>query len=661
MSQQDKQQRIETLSERLLRYQYEYHVLDAPTISDEVYDQLLHQLIDLEEQNPQLKWSNSPTDRVGGKSIDSFESVELPIRQYSLDNVFDENSLEKWVDRVSRAVAVDKAELEFVCELKIDGLKVVLIYESGNLVQALTRGDGLVGEDVTHNIKTIQSVPLRLSKDVDIIVEGEVWLGKSDFVRINNERASDELPLFANPRNAAAGTLRQLDPKIAAGRNLSMFVYEANLATDTHIEKLKQLGNLGFWVNPEFAVIDSISGITDFYNRWVPRRHEQNYDVDGMVIKLNDNKLRDEAGYTAKSPRWAVAYKFPAEQVTTKIEDIVLQVGRTGVVTPVAELEPVVVAGSTVSRATLHNEDEIKRLDVRIGDTVILQKAGDIIPQVVQVLTEFRPKNSKPYRFPKQVEQCGGDGSIERIPGQAAYRCVTLDSTELLKQRLTYFASKKCFDIDGLGPQIIEVLVDENLVKSYADIFRLQKNTLINLDRFAEKSADNLIAAIQESRQITLPRLLTSLSIDGVGEEVAKLLVKNGFNDLEKLEAASVSELERINGLGPKLARNIFEWFRASSNMSMLDDLLAEITLKQIKPTERNDLEGLTFVVTGTLKKLSRSDIKKIIENRGGKVGSSVSIKTNYLVVGNNPGSKLKQANEIGVKILTEEQFYELI
>lgn len=656
------QSRIAELIKQIRRLQYEYYALDAPTVTDQVFDSLMRELSDLESRYPEFKLPDSPTNKVGGVVIDRFNSYPLPTKQYSLDNLFGLKELEKWIARTTKNT---DQELKYVCELKIDGLKVVLEYRRGRLFRALTRGDGVVGEDVTHNIKTIKSIPNTLREPVDIVVVGEIWLSKSEFDRINKDRDDQELPIFANPRNAAAGTLRQLDSAVAAARKLDSFIYEVDSQEGTkldQVQKLAYLEALGFKVNQNHELVQSTKDIEAIYQNWAPKRHKEDYDIDGLVIKVNSAMTRNQLGFTAKAPRWAVAYKFPAEQVTTVVRAITLQVGRTGVITPVAELDPVFVSGSTVSRATLHNEDEINRLDVRVGDTIVLQKAGDIIPQVVAVLKEFRGPTAQKYKFPKTVSGCGGDGSIERIPGQVAYRCRVLDSSEMLKQRLTYFASKKCFDIDGLGPQIVDVLVETGLVKTYADLFTLQKSDLESLDRFADKSAENLINAISAAKNIALPRLLTALSIAGVGEEVARLLVDSGYDTIEKLKSATVLDLESISGIGPVLARNIVEWFATDANHVDLEALLQCINIKKSNTTvSSNVLSGKVFVITGVLPTLSREDAKKIIIDNGGKVSSTISGSTNYLLAGEKPGSKLNKAKDLGVQAITEDEFFQMI
>ena len=564
--------------------------------------------------------------------------------------------------------------LTYVCELKIDGLKVVLEYESGLLVRAATRGDGVVGEDVTMNVRTIESVPLRLSQPVDIIVEGEVWMRKSSLEALNKVRADAGEPLFANPRNVAAGSIRQLDPKIAAARKLEMFVYDVaryekngkDITPRSQKAELELLRELGFKVNSHFEVCKNIDEVISYWEKWQKKSKKEDYWIDGVVIKVNERDFQETLGYTGKAPRFAIAFKFPAEQVTTVVEDIVLQVGRTGVITPVAHLTAVQVAGTTVSRATLHNEDEIKRLDVRIGDTVILQKAGDVIPQVVKVLTELRPAKSKPYRFPTHIPECGGDGRIERIDGQVAYRCVAPSSFNQEKRKLYHFVSKHAFDIEDCGPKVIDALLEANLIAagSLADLFTLTKGDVLTLPRFAEKSADNLISSIAAARKVTLPRLIIGLSIPQVGEETA-YDIANAFGTIEKIAAAKPEDYENVYGIGDVVAQALYSWFRDKDNMKRLNDLLKLIEVEKMpvqaaKKATNSAIAGKTFVLTGTLPTLSRDDAKEMIRKAGGDVSASVSAKTDYVLAGESAGTKLDKARGLGVRIISEEEFKKL-
>lgn len=657
--------RLNKLKEILDRHRYLYYVLDKPEISDEAYDSLYRELEDIEKDNPELITPDSPTQRVGGEPLKEFNKITHTSQQWSFDDIFDFDDLVKWEEKVKnfmRKAGIERENIEYCCELKIDGLKIILTYRDGKLIQGATRGDGLVGEDVTSNIKTIQSIPISLKKNIDINVVGEVWLGKKNLKVINKEREKSGEPVYANTRNLAAGSLRQLDPKITASRKLDSFIYDIDYVgqgnIESQIDEIRLLSDLGFKTNTYTKVFDSIQGIQKFYEEWTKKKHDLEYELDGIVIKINSVKIQKELGYTAKSPRWAVAYKFPAEQVTTVVEDIVLQVGRTGVLTPVAHLTPVRVAGSTVSRATLHNEDEIKRLDVRIGDTVILQKAGDVIPDIVSVVTELRPKNSKPYKFPNRVAACGGDGSIERIPSEAAWRCVSNDSFDQISRKYHYFVSKKCFDIDGMGPKILDILLEEGLINSFADIFTLKRGDLLSLPRFAEKSVDNLLESIEKSRKVTLPRFLASLSISQVGEETAYDIAKH-FGSIELIQNAKYEEIESIYGVGPIVAKSLFDWFGDKENQKIIKDLLKQIEIEKVSSTDLK-LSGKSFVFTGTIN-MDRVEAQELVRKLGGEVSSSVSKNTSYVVAGENAGSKLDKANELGVKVIDEQEFIKMV
>jgi len=658
------------LSELITHHAHLYHSLDAPEISDEAYDSLVRELQEIESKYPGLKQPGGVEERVGGQPLKEFAKVKHRTRQWSFDDAFDFEELKRWETRARNFM--DKAGLagekvEYCCELKIDGLKIILAYEQGHLVQGATRGDGVVGEDVTQNVKTIRSVPLSLRRDIDITVVGEAWISQEDLREINASRALKGEPSYANTRNLAAGSLRQLDPKITASRRLDSFIYDIDALDSeesfpkTQSEELELLRELGFQANPHFAVFGSLEEVQEYYTMWNEKRHDLPYGLDGIVIKINSRKIQDALGYTGKSPRWGIAYKFPAEQVTTVVEDIVLQIGRTGVLTPVAHLRPVTVAGSTVSRATLHNEDEIRRLDVRIGDTVILQKAGDVIPDIVSVVKELRTGKEKFFEFPTHVPQCGGDGRIERVPGQAAWRCVYKNSFAQQKRKFYHFVSKKAFDIDSLGPKIIDLLLEHNLINEYVDIFTLKKGDLLELPRFAEKSVDNLLSSVQTARHVTLARLLIAISIPQVGEETAHDLAKR-FETLGKLRKATFSELEVIPGIGPIIAQSIVDFFAAEENKKMIDNLLQEIIIeKAASAAVSQNLAGKTFVLTGTLSTMSRDEAKEKIRQHGGDVSGSVSKETDYVVAGEKAGSKLSQAQKLGVTVLSEEEFLKML
>ncbi|MGM0629466.1 MAG: NAD-dependent DNA ligase LigA [Patescibacteria group bacterium] len=658
------EKKIENLRREIRRHNYNYYVLDKPEISDAAYDSLMQELLELEEKYPQYKTADSPTKRVGGEPLEGFEKIEHLVPQWSFNNAFTEEELREFDTRVKKSLKYDPT---YISELKIDGFKIVLNYEKGVLKTGATRGDGKMGEDVTENIKRIGSIPLRLSEEIDLVAEGEIWMGKSEFDRVNRYKQEIGESVFANPRNAAAGTIRQLDPSVVSKRHLDSFIYNIGRTEKTDLktqtDKLELLKKLGFKVNPHYRLCQNIEEAIEHWREWKEGTETQDYLVDGTVIKVNEINLQNELGYTSKAPRFSIAFKFPAEQAATTIEDVLFQVGRTGVITPVAKLKPTLVDGSTVSRATLHNEDEIKRLDTRIGDTVIVQKAGDVIPDIVKVVKEIRTGKEKPIKFPKRVEGCGGNGAIERIPGQAMYRCVTSDSNEILRQKLVHFASKKAFNIDGLGPAIIDKLLDVGLVSSYADIFTLKQGDLEELPGFAKRSAENLLSAVNESRRVSLPQLLVGLSIPHVGEEAARILARE-FRKLDNIKKAETENFEAVDGIGPVMAEAIKNWFRDEVNVKALNKLLKEIDIKE--PYEERSLEGKlmgkTLVLTGTLSEMNRDEASEKVRKEGGKISSSVSASTDYLVIGKDPGnSKKKQAEKLGVTIIKEEEFLQML
>lgn len=644
-----------------------YHSLDAPEISDAAYDALVRELVDLEERYPSLVVPTSPTQRVGDAPAAQFKKVKHSVRQWSFDNVFTEDEFAAWDARIRRLAERD---VSYVCEHKIDGLKIVLEYERGMLVRGLTRGNGVVGEDITANIRTIQNIPLELTHPLTLTVIGEAWLSHAEFERINKEREQHGEALFANPRNAAAGSLRQLDPRIAAGRRLSSFIYDIGrlppgtksiTVPKTQAEELALLQELGFKVNPHRAVAKGVNEVIAYYRTWEKKRSSEPYEMDGVVVKVNDLRLQEELGYTAKAPRYAVAMKFPAEQVTTKVEDIVLQVGRTGVLTPVAHLAPVLVAGSTVSRATLHNEDEIRRLDVRIGDTVVIQKAGDVIPDIVRVLTELRTGKEKPYTFPERVAACGGSGRIERIPGQAAWRCVERNSLEQQKRIFAHFVSRKALDVQGVGERITSMLLDRGLINTFDDLFTLEAGDFLTLEGFADVSAKKAVEAIEHARKVPLARLVFGLSIDHVGEETARILAEE-FGTLARLARASEEQLRAVDGVGDVVASSIARWFKEKQNAAMLKRLVAHLEIEEeAKKKSDGPLAGATLVLTGSLKSMTREEAAERIRSAGGKVANSVSKKTAYVIAGADPGSKLQKAADLGITILTEQQFVQLV
>jgi DNA ligase (NAD+) len=660
--------RVEKLRKTIEHHRYLYHVHDKEDISPQALDSLKHELAILEKKYPKLITPDSPTQRVSGAPLPSFKKLEHKIRQWSFNDVFSEDEVREFDTRIKKILSKHfnkKITPTYTCELKIDGLKIVLTYENGLLKTAATRGDGKIGEDVTHNVKTIESVPLKLKKNVSVVAEGEIWLSKKELSRINLLRKKRGDTPFANPRNAAAGSIRQLDPRIAAERHLDSFVYDLaninNSSINTQVEELAFLKDLGFKVNKHYKHCKDFNDIISFWEKWKKRASAEQYLLDGVVVKVNEKKYQDVLGYTGKAPRFAVAFKFPAEQVTTTIKDITIQVGRTGVLTPVALLLPVKVAGSMVSRATLHNEDEIKRLDVRIGDTVIIQKAGDVIPDIVSVVTEMRTGLEKRYNFPTHVTDCGGDGRIERVPGQVAYRCVNKDSFAQKRRKFYHFVSKKAFNIEGLGPKIVDLLLDQKLVSSPDEIFILTEDDLHELPGFKDKAARNIIQSIYKSTKISLPRFLYSLSINHVGEETAEYIA-HVFGDIERISTASKEELESLEGVGCVVADTIYKWFRNKNNLLLLRRLLQHVEIISDKTTlKKLSLGGKRFVLTGSLRTLTRDEAREKIRALGGKISGSVSRSTDFLVVGESPGSKYKEARALEIHTLTENELLDMI
>lgn len=657
--------RHKSLVEAIDHYRYQYHVLDISEISEAALDSLKRELSELEAKYPELITPASPSQRVAGSPLPQFKKVPHQIPQWSFSDAFSPEEVREFDARVRRFL--EGGAPSYACELKIDGLKVVLTYEGGLLSTAATRGNGEVGEDVTHNVRTIESVPLRLTRAIDCIVEGEVWLPEKELARINKERERAGEDAFMNPRNAAAGTIRQLDPKITASRNLSMFVYDVARTSEelpeTQGEELQYLRDLGFKVNPHFRVVPAIEGVIAFWEEWKTEGRTQGYWIDGIVVKVNERALQERLGYTGKGPRYAIAFKFPAEQVTTIVEGIHFQVGRTGVITPVAHMKPVAVAGTIVSRATLHNEDEIKRLDLRVGDTVILEKAGDVIPQVVKVLTEFRKKGARPFTWPTRIDECGGDGRIERVPGEAAWRCVDRNSFGQQARRFEYFVSRRALDIDGMGEKIVEQLLTEGLIANFDDIFTLEVGDIESLEGFGELSAKNLIEAIDKAREVRLSRLLTGLGIPQVGEETALDLSRH-FGTLDALMGASEEELLAINGVGEKVATEIRRWFSLKENKELLKRLKLHLSIMQDEaPKRRTDsfFSGKTIVLTGSLSAMSRDEAKAKLQALGADVAGSVSKKTDAVVAGEEAGSKLDRARELGVRVIEEDEFLALL
>ena len=665
------QKRLALLRKLIAHHQHLYHTKDAPEITDEAYDSLLHELEALELRTDGV--FSAVSNAIGSDVNMAFTKVTHQFRQWSFDKAFNFDELDDWEARLAKQLAAADTtvpQVTFIAEHKIDGLKLILTYKSGVLTNAVTRGDGTVGEDVTHTARTLTDIPSSLNNNIDIVVVGEVWLARKEFERINSVRAVNEEPLFANPRNAAAGSLRQLDPEVARSRNLSMYCYDidfinvkqTNVPTpQTQMEELTVLKTLGFNVNPYATLCTTTKTIHEFYSTWAEKRQTLPYGIDGIVLKVNEIKTQNILGYTARAPRFGIALKFSAEQVTTIVEGISLQVGRTGVVTPVAYLKPVLVDGSTVARATLHNEDQIKRLDVRVGDTVIIQKAGDIIPEVVEVILALRPEKTKPYKFPKTVSECGGDGAIERIVGEAAYRCVSLDSNFLHRKRLHYFVSKAGLNIDGVGPRIIDQLLEVGLIKESSDLFTLKVEAVEALPGFKHQAAQNVITAIKNAKSQPLSRLLVAFGINLVGEETARLITKE-FPTVAALQKASVRDLENIHGVGLGVAESLHWWLAIEKNRKIVQDLLKHIQLTE--PTTKKVskvLTGKKIVLTGTLEQYSRDEVKELIRAHGGLVSSSVSKKTDYVLAGAQAGSKVDEARTLGVPLLSEAEFRALI
>ena len=686
----DVRNRYSKLKTSINHYRTLYHVYDREEISQEALDSLKHELSELEAQYPELITPDSPSQRVAGKPLPGFKKVRHKVAQWSFNDAFSGDEMREFDARVKRFLKSEgiMGHPTYVCELKIDGLKIVFEYEKGLLKTAATRGDGLVGEDVTHNIRTIEGVPLSLERPLDIIVEGEVWMSSKNLEALNRKRAADGEPPFANPRNVAAGSIRQLDPSIAAARKLDVFIYDVAKTSEkfppTQYEELEYLRRLGFKVNPHHVLAKTIDECIDFWETWrrpegsarrdaaqrgSARREDLEYWIDGIVVKVNERKYEEALGYTGKAPRFAIAFKFPAEQVTTIVEAIVLQVGRTGVLTPVAHLQPVSVAGSTVSRATLHNEDEIKRLDVRIGDTVVLQKAGDVIPEVVEVVKDLRPRKARAYKWPTRVPECGGDGRIERIPGEAAWRCVNLDSFAVVRRRFHNFAGKHALDIEGLGKERADMLLEKGLVQHYDEIFTLAEGDLLTLEGFAEVSAKKLIESIRKASRVALSRLLAGLSVPQVGEETAILLAKK-YKTIDAIAKAREAELEEIEGIGPIVAKEIVRWFALKRHRELVERLKKVLTIVNSTIRQAHDkqaqgekpkLFGKTFVLTGSLSSMTRDEAKAKIRALGGDVSNSVSKKTSYVVAGEEAGSKLDKARDLGVSVLTENEFVRMI
>lgn len=664
--------RLQQLRQELAHHNYCYYVLDAPEVSDAQYDRLMRELQALEARHPELVTPDSPTQRVGGAPADKFEKVVHSVPMLSLANALDEQELVEFEERLRRHLGLaDSVRVTYSCEPKLDGLAVSLRYEQGRFAQGATRGDGTVGEDVTANLRTLKSLPLELKPEPGVHlparleVRGEVFLRKADFRRLNEKREAEGEPLFANPRNAAAGSLRQLDSRITATRPLSIYFYECVPQEGTptfrhHWDKLEYLRRLGLPVNPKNFRAHGLEQVREQYQRLLAARHELTYEVDGMVVKVDDEDLRLRLGQVSKSPRWAVAYKFPPEEEQTRVQAIEVQVGRTGALTPVAHLEPVRVGGVTVSRATLHNEDELRRKDVRVGDTVFIRRAGDVIPEIVSVVLARRAPGAQPYVFPTHCPVCGA-AAVRDEDGAAIIRCTGASCPAQLVEKVRHFASRPAMDIDGVGEKLAQQLVDKGLVKTIADLYSLTRQQLLGLERMGDKSVDNLLAAIERSKQTTLPRFLFALGVRHVGEATARTLAES-FPDVRKLYTASVEDLTRVKDVGPAMAEVIHAFFREPQNQQVVEALLAAGVTPAVPQVSRQGVfAGKTVVLTGGLSTLSREQAKEEIERRGGRVSGSVSRKTDLVVAGEEAGSKLKKAQELGLRVVDEQAFLELL
>ncbi|HIP99647.1 TPA: NAD-dependent DNA ligase LigA [Candidatus Bipolaricaulota bacterium] len=658
--------RIEELRAEIRKHDHYYYVLNQPLISDAEYDRLFRELQELEEKYPQFVTPDSPTQRVGAPPAEEFRPVRHAIPMLSLQNCFSEEEFLEWDRRVRRLLG--GRQPVYICEPKLDGLSVELVYENGVLTVGSTRGDGYVGEDVTRNLRTIRQIPLRLlplnGKAPRLLeVRGEVYMEKEAFRRLNREREEKGEPLFANPRNAAAGSLRQLDPGITARRPLKAFFYALGRAEGITIrsqeELLAILSKLGFPVNPLWKRCESPEEAIAFYHELLERRDELPYEADGVVVKVNDFSQREALGEVSRAPRWAIAFKFPAEEATTRVLDIVVQVGRTGALTPVAILEPVEVSGVTVSRATLHNEDEVKRKDVRIGDWVVVRRAGEVIPEVVKSIPERRTGKEREFRMPDRCPVCGGP--VVRPPGEVIHRCENLSCPARIKEAIRHFASRRAADIEGLGEKLVDQLVDKGLVRRISDLYHLTKQQLASLERIGEKSAQNLLEQLERSKGMSLARLIYALGIRYVGEHIAEVLAER-FGSIDELARASYEELVGIPEIGPRIAQSIVDFFASQGNRRLIEELKAVgIDPRAQRPPEKGPLAGKAFLFTGRLSGMTRQEAKRLVESLGGKVASSVSRKVDYVVVGEDPGSKLDRARALGITTLSEEEFKELV
>ena len=655
--------RINELIDLINYHNEKYYNQDEPEITDFEYDNLMKELIKLEEENPELKRVDSPSSRVGGKALDKFTQITHKIPMLSLSNAYSAQDLRDFDKRVRD---INNNGVEYVVEFKIDGLSVGLTYNDGLFDKGATRGNGVVGEDITENLKTVKSIPLNINQDNEVVVRGEVYISKENFENINKSQEEQGLQLFANPRNLAAGTLRQLDSKLTAKRPLDIFVfnleYIEGMEFESHSQSLEYLHKLGFKVSPNYKVCNSIDEVIEHIEYWTKNRDSLDFDIDGMVIKVNNLKQRENMGYTAKSPRWAIAYKFPAEQKKTKLIDIIVEVGRTGTITPTAILEPVRLAGTTVSRATLHNEDYITEKDIRIGDTVLVQKAGDIIPQVVEVIKEERTGDEIEFKLPDKCPVCSEP--TVRLEGEAAVKCINISCPAQIRRGIIHFVSRDAMNIDGLGESIITLLLEKELIKDVADLYYIKKEDVVGLERMGEKSATNLINSIEKSKSNELYRLINGLGIKYIGVKGAKVLAKS-FNNIDEIINADINRLINLEEFGEIMANSVVQFFREERNLKVIEKLKQSGVNTENIVDEDDSIEkifeGMKIVLTGTLPTLKRNDAKDMIESRGGKATSSVSKSTTFVLAGEEAGSKLTKANELGIKVIDEEKFLELI
>src|SRR3989339_42550 len=696
MNNQEIKNRIEKLKKLINHHRHLYHVLDKQEISDAVLDSLKKELFDLEQKYPEFIPEDSPTQRVGGKPLKEFKKIKHPQRMLSFNDAFSKEDMQDWLNRILKLLTVDeKNEVDFYCELKIDGLAIELIYENGFFKTGATRGDGTIGEDVTQNLKTVEAIPLSISPSVSLrggqqsdeaiqsesmghrlprslrslamtlVARGEVFISKKEFEKINKIQKEKGSAVYANPRNIAAGSVRQLDSKITASRHLDSFAYD--LKTDfnqqTHEQIHKILKDLGFKINQHNKYCQNLKEVFEFHRYWQKNREKLDYEIDGIVVVVNNNKIFEKLGVVGKAPRGAIAFKFAQAEATTKVLDVKIQVGRTGAMTPVAILEPVQVTGITITRATLHNEDEIKRLGLKIGDTVIVGRAGDVIPDIIRVLSELRTGKEKSFKMPEKCPSC--QTKLEKSETEVLLRCPNLKCFARQRRNFYHFVSRAAFNIDGLGPKIIDKLLDEGLVSDPADLFDLKEGDLALLERFAEKSAENLVKSIAEKKEITLPRFIYALGIRNIGEETARDLAEY-FLNIRKIKNAKLEDFEKILDIGPVVSKSIYEWFGEKENIRFLEKLENKVKIQNPKPNAQPNpksqkFSGKSFVLTGALESLSRDVAKAKIRELGGDVSESVSLKTSYVVVGLEPGSKAEKAKKLGVKILNEKEFLSLV